>query len=148
MRVARFEVCGRLLEIREGELGEHLVLVDGRVISKKPLGWWLNGSSHFFDLADEATGRTHHIEVQVRGWGLRRTPAVVLVDGVERATLALVSRRRAQQLCPHCAYSLAGLLIDNDEVMCPECGRHTAVAILGLKRGDRVVPGQARATGA
>lgn len=146
MRVARHELLGRLLEVREGDLGEHFVLMDGRVVSVKRFGWWVGGSSHFFDLDSE--GRVHHVEVQVRGWRMTRTPAVVLVDGVERASLSLVGRRRAQQACPSCGYSLAGLLIENEEVMCPECGRHASITLLGLKRGSRVVPGQQRATGA
>lgn len=147
MRVARHDLMGHLLEVREGERGEHIVLVDGRVVSVKRYGWWMGGSSHFFDLAD-AEGVTHHIEVQIGAWKFTKTPAVVLIDGVERVALELVGQKRAMRLCAHCGYSMAGLRVENGEVRCPECGRHSSVAALGLKRGAEVVPGQARKIGA
>lgn len=147
MRHARVEVLDRLIEVRETDLGAHVVLVDGRVVSKADFGWFMGGSSHFFDLID-SEGVSRHVEVQVRGWKVRRTPAYVLIDGAEAAALSLESRRRTGRHCPHCRYSLAGLHVENDEVRCPECGRHIAIAVLGLQRGTGTIPGQVRGTGA
>nr|AQQ75098.1 hypothetical protein [uncultured bacterium] len=147
MRHARAELLDHLIEVRETDLGAHIVLVDGRVVSRSTFGWFRGGSSHFFDLAD-AKGATRHVEVEVRGWGMRRTPAYVLIDGAEAAELGLESRRRTARQCPHCRYPLAGLPVENDEVRCPECGRHIAIVVLGLERGTRTIPGQMRGAGA
>jgi len=147
VRFARFDLLGRVLEVREGDFGDHLVLVDGRVVSHKSMGFWVGGSSHFFELASEE-GEKLHIEVQVRGWRFRFTPAFLLADGAELAALELVSRRHMQRRCPYCVYSLVGLTVENNEVKCPECGRHSSLAVLGLKKGAKIVPRHARDLGA
>jgi len=106
------------------------VLVDGRVVSTKALGGWY-GASHFFDIEDE-DGTTRAVEV---GWVDRSgiglyTRMQLVVDGVERVQLKPLAANYNTQHCPHCSYSLKGLKAENHEIRCPECGRHTAAALI------------------
>lgn len=45
--------------------------------------------------------------------------------------------------CPRCAYSLLGLPVRAETVVCPECGRGIALAALGLTAADILAPSSA-----
>ncbi len=138
MKVYRGELHGRLLECREGDFGGESVLVDGRVVSNKWWAGWVSGSggvvSHFFAVKDEE-GKDRHVEVRWRPkaktLGLTST-VQVNVDGKERAMLTATPVKSALECCMHCGYSLKGLEVENGEVKCPECGRHTGAVAAGL----------------
>jgi hypothetical protein len=126
MRIFRTDLHGHVVEARQGDLGRQRILVDGRIVSDEPFAG-LTRPSHFFDL-DDADGRTRHVEMR---WidesklGLGRYRVLVMVDGVERHRLAPVDLSRPPAACGNCGYRLQGLPVENEEVRCPECGRHT-----------------------
>lgn len=43
-----------------------------------------------------------------------------------------VSTQIVAALCLNCRYSLLGLMVENGEVLCPECGHRTDLAAQGL----------------
>ena len=132
MNVYRAEVHGHLIEARSTGLGAERVLVDGEIVSSR----WLTGlwpASHFFCINDE-TGGSRHIEVcwtDVSKLGLGKYRVVISVDGMERWRLEPVDISRPANACPHCGYSLHGLPVDNSEIRCPECGRHSSAILAG-----------------
>ncbi|MCL4209035.1 MAG: hypothetical protein HRU76_15385 [Phycisphaeraceae bacterium] len=141
MLVYRTQVHGHLIEARRGPLGGETVLLNGRVISYRPLAGWTRGS-HFFDVTDEQ-GRARHVEVQwidVSKLGLGKYRVTVRVDGVERARLEPIDPARPIDVCYQCGYPLKGLPIVHGEIRCPECGRHTLAAFIG---NDLSEPGAA-----
>jgi len=141
MRSATIELFGRFVEVQETDWGAQTVLMDGRVVSRKPLAGWL-GASHFLDL-DEA-GTTRRVEIRRGHTGLRFTSVQVRVDGRLREVLKLKAGAGKSTACPYCAYSLVGQqpVSDTapDEIRCPECGRHTTLGALGLSSIDELAP--------
>ena len=131
MKTFRTELHGHIIEARQGDLGNDRVLLDGRVVSKKLLGGWY-GASHFFDLEDEE-GQTHHVEI---GWvdrsklGLGKYRMRLLVDGVERGEIEPTPADHEFTACMYCGYLLNGLPVENHEIRCPECGRHSAARLI------------------
>jgi hypothetical protein len=132
------ELHGRLLECREGDFGGETVLVDGRLVSDKPLAGWVTGLggvvSHFFAIRDEA-GKERAVEVrwEAKKKTLGLTQRVrVFVDGVDRAALEAVKDARRTGVCGNCGYDLAGLEVVDGEVKCPECGRHNNAKVAGV----------------
>ena len=131
MKVFRTELHGHIIEARQGDLGNDRVLVDGRVISKKLLGGWY-GASHFFDIEDE-DGKTRHVEI---AWvdrsklGLGKYRMSLLVDGVERGEIEPTPADRKFTACMFCGYLLTGLKVENHEIRCPECGRHSPARLI------------------
>jgi len=128
----RAEVVGRIIECRIGAWGRQTVLVDGTPVSDK-LWAGLSGSvSHFFAIVD-SEGKTRNCEVRPidRLGGLLPVGKVeVVLDGRTTVTLLEVTRDLDQAACPRCGYSLQGLEPENDEIKCPECGRHTPTEML------------------
>ena len=138
MKTYRTELHGHIIEARQGDLGTDRVLVDGRIVSTKLLGGWY-GASHFLEITDEQ-GRTHHVEV---GWvdrsklGLGKYRMTIKVDGVERGEFGPVDPAHMAGSCHHCGYPLRGLPIDNQEIRCPECGRHTSALLIDSSLIDK-----------
>lgn len=139
MKVFRVELHGQRIELRQGDWGGQRVLLNGRIISDRPFAG-LSNDSHFFDIQDE-DGRTRHIEIRLRDLsklGFGKYVAVVNVDGAERCRLQPMNSDLRSDRCANCGYSLVGAQPENDEVRCPECGRHTPVSMLDLpKPGER-----------
>ncbi|MHC5024441.1 MAG: hypothetical protein ACYTGG_11125 [Planctomycetota bacterium] len=136
MRIFRTDIHGHVIEARHGDLGRQRVLVDGRIVSDMPFAG-LSRPSHFFEVVDDA-GETHHVEVRwidESKFGLGRYRVLVMVDGVERKRLAPVDILRPPTICGHCGYRLEGLPAKNDEVRCPECGRHTPASLVRAASG-------------
>ncbi len=142
MRTASAILFRRLIEVRENSWGAQSVLVDGREVSRRMLGGW-TARAHVFPLTDDQ-GCEHRVEIQGTHTGLRTTRAVLRVDGRARQILELVAPGISTRKCPHCGYSLIGQRARNDQVQCPECGRHTTLAQLGLDSPDDLAPPGAR----
>ena len=85
MKIFRTEIHGHIVEARQGDLGWDRVLLDGKLVSSKPLGGWYN-ASHFLEIEDKE-GKTRNVEV---GWidrsklKIGRYRMTITVDGVER----------------------------------------------------------------
>lgn len=132
MKIYQVVIHGHIIETRTNEWGAEYVILDGGLVSRKPYAGFYQ-ANHFFDLEDEQ-GRTRHIEVS---WtersklGLGKFHVQINVDGVMRCKLKPSDTKKAPDCCTNCGYSLNGLAIDNDEVRCPECGKHTDAALLG-----------------
>lgn len=135
MKVFRVELHGQRVELRHGDWGGQRVLVNGAIVSDQPLAG-LKNDSHFFDLRDDE-GTTHHIEMRLRDLsklGMGKYVVVVNVDGVERCRLQPIDPDHRSNRCANCGYSLIGAVPENDEVRCPECGRHTPMSMLELPK--------------
>ena len=143
MKTYRTELHGHILEARSTDWGAEQVLIDGRIVSSK----WLAGlwhTPHFFDLTDE-NGLSHCVEVRwmdVSKLGLGSYRVVILVDGQERCRLEPIDANKPSNVCAYCGYSLNGLPIENNEIRCPECGRHSSAMIVQVsaasaKKGKR-----------
>jgi len=142
MQFYRCEIHGRLIEIRRGDFGGETVLVDGRPVSRRPFAGVIGvaGGSHFFEIEGQ-DGATHHVEVRLEDAmsislrALKRelfsgNVFVVSVDGRERCRLMPMKRGDEPTLCPNCGYDLRNLPVENEEVRCPECGRHTPARMI------------------
>lgn len=132
MKVYRTEIHGHLIEARSSDWGSETVLVNGRQVSSKPLAG-LFRSSHFFDLKDEQ-GQQRHVELRwqdVSKLGLGKFRVVVNVDGMERCRLDAIDLTIPPNTCTYCGYSLQGLPVENNEIRCPECGRHSSAILIG-----------------
>lgn len=127
-----------MIEGRFGDWGGETVLVDGRPVSQRSLAGWIGSGSHFFEIVDEH-GRSRHVDVRFEApsLGIGRTRLAISVDGIERARLDPVSDSRQAQMCLNCGYALVGLPVENGEVRCPECGRHSNATMLGLDSQSR-----------
>ncbi len=126
MKLYRAEIHNHIVELRKGDLGGEQVLVNGRIISDRPWAGW-HRPSHFFELTDEQS-TLRHVEVRLvdtSRFGLGKYRAIISVDGVERCRLEPIDPAAPPYVCGNCGYSLTGLPIENGEVRCPECGRHT-----------------------
>jgi DNA-directed RNA polymerase subunit RPC12/RpoP len=133
VKVYRTVIDERRLEIRITDWGAEQVLLDGRVVSRKRFAGFFR-PSHFIEV-EGANGVVRHVEVRridLSKLGLGRYRMIVTVDGVDRSHLAPVDPRAPLSVCPHCGYRLVGQPVERDEVRCPECGRHTPAAVLGL----------------
>lgn len=122
----RTRVHGHNVELRLSDLGGEEVRVNGRVVSRRPWAG-LTGSGCEFELTDEK-GASRHVEVRVVApkAGLTLTRCVeVQVDGELRATLSPTAEGRTSGCCENCGYALTGLPVENGEIRCPECGRHS-----------------------
>lgn len=131
-RQFRGEVAGCLFDVRVGTWGNQTVLVDGAPASEKPWAALSGSVSHFFTFAD-SEGKQRNVEVKVidRSGGLMVAMRVeVSLDGRAAAPLSEVGSDEARGRCPRCGYSLEGLAPVNDEIKCPECGRHTPSELL------------------
>jgi len=132
MKRYKVAIHGHIVEARTNEWGAEYVLLNGSLVSRKPYAGFYQ-ANHFFDLEDEQ-GKTRHIEVS---WtdrsklGLGKYHVQLNVDGVTRCKLKPSDTKKDQDCCTNCGYSLNGLTVDNDEVRCPECGKHTDAALLG-----------------
>jgi predicted Zn-ribbon and HTH transcriptional regulator len=133
VNIYRTEIHGHLLEAQIGDLGGEIVLDNGREASSRPFAGLGIGKPHRFEITDEK-GATRHVEVRFEdasfSLGLKHRVRV-LVDGADRAIMR-PHKPAAPQCCHNCGYSLQGLAPQNGEVRCPECGRHTSAAVLGL----------------
>lgn len=132
MRTAHTILFDYFVEIREGELSQ-TVLVNGEPVSTKAFAA-LTGGSHYFTLTDK-DGTAHNLEVRSHGQGMLKTDVTILCDGRPSVFLHLVKDKPATSRDPRClacGYSLQGLAVVNDEIRCPECGRHTAIKLLGF----------------
>lgn len=141
MRVYRAEIHGRLIELRQGGMGGQKVLVDGRVVSEKPFAG-IAGASHFFDITDDA-GAERPVEVRLidtSKLGIGKYQVILSVEGRERCRLAPIDPNAPPLACRNCGYSLASLPIENGEIRCPECGRHTSATAIGLREDDSSSP--------
>ncbi len=131
MKIYRTELHGHIIEGRQGDLGRDQVLVDGRVVSTKNFGGWV-GASHFIEIEDEA-GATRAVEI---GWvdrsrlGLGKYRMTIKVDGVDHGEIEPTPPDAVAGVCASCGYPLKGLPVENREIQCPECGRHTAAALI------------------
>lgn len=131
MKIFRTELHSHIIEARQGDLGCDRVLVDGKLVSTKYFGRWY-GASHFIEIEDEK-GKVRNVEV---GW-IDRSKFMagkyrmrLIVDGVECGEIEPTNSDYQPASCTHCGYSLKGLPVDNHEIRCPECGRHTAAALI------------------
>jgi DNA-directed RNA polymerase subunit RPC12/RpoP len=144
MKVYRTELHGHIIEARSTDWGAEHVLVDGRIVSNKLLaGLW--HTPHFFDINDEQ-GNPRLIEVRwldVSKIGLGTYRVVINVDGQERCRLEPIDTSKPANVCAYCGYSLRGLPVENSEIRCPECGRHTS-AILVQSRQESETKGGRR----
>ena len=131
MQFFRTVIHGQLIEFRHGDFGGETLLINGRPIANRPFGgWWRK--PHYFSLKDEANN-DRQVElrlVDVSRFGVGKYRMVVSVDGHERARIEPADDKRVPNTCANCGYSLAGLPVENIEVRCPECGRHTSALIL------------------
>jgi hypothetical protein len=131
LKTYRTQLHGHIIEARQGDLGCDRVLIDGKVVSTKYLGGWY-GASHFVEIEDEA-GKVRHVEIS---WIDRSRLKVgkyrmcLTVDGVVRGEIEPTDPGLAPGSCTHCGYSLEGLNAENQEIRCPECGRHTSAALI------------------
>ena len=131
MKIFRTEIHGHIIEARQGDLGWDRVLLNGKLVSSKIMGGWY-GATHFLEIEDEQ-GKTRNIEI---GWVDRSKLKIgkyrmkVTVDGVERGEVLPMKQDAEPGSCTHCGYSLKGLEVTNHEIKCPECGRHTAAAMV------------------
>ena len=129
--VFRTELHGKLVEFRLGDFGSEQLLINGQLVNDR-LFAGLRPRSHFNDLTDEQ-GKSRHVEIRVVTQGLKmRYDLAVSVDGVPRPPVASVSASAKFARCFNCGYELKGLPVEHGEVRCPECGRHSAAAVLGL----------------
>jgi DNA-directed RNA polymerase subunit RPC12/RpoP len=137
VRSATIELFGRLIEVQESDLGAQTVLLDGRVVSRKPFAGWI-GASHFLELYED--GAEHVVEIRRGHTGLRFTSVQIRVDGRLREVLKHKVGQGKSTNCPYCRYSLLGQRPVSetapDEIRCPECGRHTTLGALGLSSID------------
>jgi hypothetical protein len=131
MKTYRTELHGHIIEARSTDWGAEHVLVDGGIVSSKRLaGLW--HSTHFFEMADE-NGRSRRVEVRwvdVSKIGLGTYRVVINVDGQERCRLEPIDANKPANVCAHCGYSLMGLPVENSEIRCPECGRHSSAILV------------------
>lgn len=137
MKVFRAEIHGNRIELRKGDWGSQTVLLNGRPVSVKPFAGW-SSESHFLDIQDD-NDTTHHIEVRLfdqSKWGMGDHRVVISVNGSERCRLEPFDPDRLNDKCVNCGYRLVGLPVESDEIRCPECGRHTATAMLDLPEMD------------
>jgi len=131
MQIFRTVIHGQLIEFRLGEWGGETLLVNGQPIADRPFGgWWRK--PHYFSLKDEDS---HERRVELRlldvsRFGVGKYRLVVSVDGHERARVEPADDKRVPNTCANCGYLLAGLPVENSEVRCPECGRHTSALML------------------
>ena len=131
MKIYRTELHGHILEARSSDWGAEHVLIDGRIVSSK----WMAGlwhTSHFFEMSDE-TGKLRRVEVRwldVSKLGLGTYRVLIVVDGQERCRLEALDTNKPANVCAHCGYSLVGLPVDNSEIRCPECGRHSSAILV------------------
>lgn len=134
MKYYRAEIEGHHFEVRCGDLGGQHVLIDGRIVSRKPLAGWLPSHPHRFEMTDR-TGKACLIEVRVDtpSMGIGQTHVVVSLDGAQRCRLSPVDARQPSTRCSNCGYELTHLPTTNGEVRCPECGRHTSAKLLGRR---------------
>jgi len=132
MKAYKVIIHGHIIEAHTNEWGAEYVLLDGSLVSRKIYAS-LHQANHFFDLEDEQ-GKTRHIEVS---WtersklGLGKYHVQINVDGVTRCKLKPSDTKKNPNCCTNCGYSLKGLTIANDEIRCPECGKHTDDAFIG-----------------
>ena len=132
MKTYKVIIHGHIVEARTNEWGAEYVLLDGSLVSRRIFAS-LHQANHFFDLEDEQ-GKTRHIEVS---WtersklGLGKFHVQINVDGVIRCKLKPSDTKKDPGCCTNCGYSLNGLQIENAEVRCPECGRHTDATFIG-----------------
>ena len=130
VKIYRTELHGHIVEARATDWGSEQVLIDGRIVSSKALaGLW--HTPHFFEINDQQ-GNTRHVEVRwldVSKIGLGKYRVVILVDGQERCRLDAVDPAKPSSVCAYCGYSLVGLPVENSEIRCPECGRHTSAIL-------------------
>jgi len=136
MHIFRTVIHGQLIEFRHGDFGGETVLVNGVARASRPLGgWWRK--PHYFTIEDE-TGKDRQVElrlIDISKLGVGNYRMVVSVDGRERCRVEAINDRQAANVCGNCGYSLEGLPVENHEVRCPECGRHTSAIM--LNRGDK-----------
>ena len=131
MKIFRTEIHGHIVEARQGDLGWDRVLLDGKLVSSKPLGGWYN-ASHFLEIEDKE-GKTRNVEV---GWidrsklKIGRYRMTITVDGVERGEVMPIVPSREPGSCNNCGYPLKGLPVENGEFQCPECGRHSSALLI------------------
>ena len=125
MLIFRTIIHDRILEARRDALGRERVLVDGVEVSYKPFNKFFS-DPHFFKLTGK-DGTVRHVEarLEARQWSISQFRAFILVDGVERARLEPLDTTKPLGICTNCGYNLSGLPIDNNELRCPECGRHS-----------------------
>lgn len=134
MPVFRVEVHGRLIECHRGSWRAETVLVDGVVTSDRPYAALAKAfagmKGHEFTITDEA-GVERAVDVRVGPgmWSLRMR---VFVDGVTRAVATPVDVSKTPGSCANCGYALEGLPIEDGEMRCPECGRHTSAKMAGM----------------
>ena len=131
-RTFRAEVLGHVVEARINPVGGETILLDGAPVSSKPWAYVSGNHEHFFTLVDPR-GAVRNVEIRLedRSGGLQASYRVSLnLDGQPLTTLPEVERGKYTR-CPHCSYDLQGLQPVNDEVQCPECGRHTSAKLLG-----------------
>jgi hypothetical protein len=128
----RIKIHGRHIEGRLGDFGGEFVSVDGRVASERRLTGWL-GLPHRFRITDEQ-GRERGVEVRWStsrlNWRTLMPVMEVHVDGEFRCWVK-AAHRQERARCYWCGYELRGLELENGEVRCPECGRHTRETELG-----------------
>lgn len=130
-RTFRGEVLGHLVELRIGASGGETVLLNGAHVSTRPWAYFTGNHDHVFTITGP-DGATHNLEVRVldRSGGLQAALRVVVnLDGKPLTQLPEIDLP-SYTACPHCAYDLQGLEPVNDEVQCPECGRHTSAKLL------------------
>lgn len=138
MKIYRTEILGHIIELRYGDFGGQYAYINGRLVSQKPFAGWVSANSHGLTLADE-TGKVHHIDARVDApaLGIGQTRVVISVDGVERCRLDQTDLRKPATRCANCGYELSNLSVENGEVRCPECGRHTSAKLLGLSEARK-----------
>lgn len=131
MNIYRTVIHGHVIEARRSEWASESILLDGRIVSRKPWAGLLR-TSHHFDITDER-GESRHVEVRwidISKLGLGKYRVLVIVDGMERCRLEPVDLSKPPDACANCGYALKGLPVQNGEVRCPECGRHSMAAFM------------------
>ncbi len=121
MYVASTEILGHLLEARFESWWRKSLRVDGReVAAKRGIG----ETSLTIDLSDH-DDKPHLVEVVFTA-GMFSYKVRILIDGACVEELTMTSKPPVVGVCRHCGYALKGLRPENDEIQCPECGRHSA----------------------